>query len=220
MRTIRPQNDFLRQVFTWMIAGLLLSAIAAYASASVPSIRAIVTTTVGFWGIIIAELILVLVLSFAIKKLPPAAATVLFILYSMLSGLTVGVILLQYSVASAGFAFIIAASMFAAAAVFGYTTDKDLSTMGLVLLMALVGIIVASIVNVFVASSGLAMIVNYLAVLIFTGLTAYDLQRLKEMERELAKHELHNAAILGALALYLNFINLFLSLLNITGDRE
>ena len=211
-------NDFLQKVLGWMFLGLLISAIGAYATISVPTVNAIVTHPIGFWVIIIAEVLLVIGLILAIKKISPEAAIAAFLIYALLTGMTISLILMRYSFATINLAFITAAAMFGAAAVYGYFTKRDLSTLGLVLFMALIGVIIASIVNIFVQSSGLDMILNYIIVIVFAGLTAYDLQQIK---KDRSKGELQQkAAIIGALMLYLNLINLFLALLQIFGDRE
>lgn len=211
-------NDFLQKVLGWMFLGLLISALGAYAVISTPAITAVVMNPWVFWPLLIAEVLLVIGLSFAIKKISPEAAIAAFLIYALFTGLTISLILMAYAAATIALAFVTAAGMFGAAALYGFYTKKDLSTLGLVLFMALIGVIIASLVNIFVQSSGFSMLLNYLIVIIFAGLTAYDLQQLKSNKEkgDMAK----KAAIIGALMLYLNFINMFLALLQIFGDRE
>ena len=174
------------------------------------------------WGLIIAELALVIGLSAAIRKLSLPVATLMFVIYSVINGVTLSSIFLVYSIGSIAKVFLITAGTFGAMALFGYTTKKDLSSMGKILFMALIGLIIATVVNLFVKSSGLDLILCYGGVLIFVGLTAWDSQKIKEMcmSAEYADEGAQKMALLGALTLYLDFINLFLYLLRIFGRRE
>jgi uncharacterized protein len=217
-------NEFIQKVFSWMFLGLLVSAVAAYASITVPSLNALVTLSWFFWAVLITEVILVIVLSLAIKRMTPQVATGMFLLYSLMSGLTISVIVMAYELGTVALAFVTAAGMFGAMAAYGYYTKSDLSTLGMVCLMALFGLIIASVINIFVQSSGMSLILNYLAVIIFAGLTAYDLHQMKNVEfegsRKKREENKHRAAIIFALALYLNLINMFLSLLQIFGGND
>ena len=174
------------------------------------------------WGLFIVELALVFVISGMIKKLSLTTATILFIIYSLLNGVVFSGIFLVYTDASISKVFFITAGTFAAMSLVGYTTKRDLSSMGRILFMALIGLIIATIVNIFLKSSGLDMILSYLGVLIFVGLTAWDTQEIKNMllECEEPNEEAQKIALLGSLSLYLDFINLFIYLLRIFGSRE
>jgi FtsH-binding integral membrane protein len=175
-----------------------------------------------FWGLLIMELVLVWGLSAAINKLPAVLATLIFLFYAALNGVTFSVIFLVYQLGSIAYTFFITAAMFGAMSVFGYVTKIDLTKVGGFLMMGLVGLIIASVVNIFVASSTLDWLISYIGVFIFVGLTAYDTQKIKNMSMnvESASEEGNKASIMGALALYLDFINLFLLLLRIMGRRR
>ena len=175
-----------------------------------------------FWGLIIAEFALVIGVSAAINKLSLTTATLMFILYSVINGALLSYIFILYTASSISTVFFITAGTFAAMAVVGYTTKTDLSSLGKILLMALIGLIIATVVNVFVKSSGFDMILSYVGVLIFVGLTAYDSQKIKQMLLQApdAGESAQKVALLGALSLYLDFINLFIYLLRIFGKRE
>ena len=213
----------MRKVYLWMTLALLITGFTAYYVATNEAIlTAIVTNQILFWGLIIAELGLVFGLSAAINRLSLTTATLMFVVYSVINGATMSFIFLAYTMSSITSVFFITAGTFAAMGLFGYFTKTDLSSMGKILLMALIGIIIATIVNIFVNSSGLEMILNYLGVLIFVGLTAYDTQKIKQMLLIApdAGEGAQKVALLGALSLYLDFINLFLYLLRIFGRRR
>ena len=175
-----------------------------------------------FWGLIIAELALVFIVSGMINRLSLATATLLFILYSIINGATLSMIFVAFSTAVIAKTFFITAGMFAAMSVFGYVTKRDLSGIGRILFMALIGIIIATIVNLFVKSSGFDLIISYLGVAIFVGLTAWDTQKIKQMllTADGMDESVQKIALMGALSLYLDFINLFLYLLRIFGNRD
>lgn len=215
-------GTLMRKVYVWMSLALVITAFAAYYVAHTGLISTLNNNSVILWGLIIAELALVVGLSAAINKLSLTMATLLFVLYSVINGVTLSSIFLVYTEASITKVFLITAGTFAAMAFIGYTTKKDLSSMGKYLLMALIGLIIATLVNLFVKSSGLDLILCYGGVLIFVGLTAYDSQKIKEMcmSMEYADESAQKLAVLGALTLYLDFINLFLHLLRILGNRE
>jgi FtsH-binding integral membrane protein len=182
-----------------------------------------VTNQILFWGLIIAEFALVIGVSSAINKLSLTTATLMFVLYSIINGALLSFIFLAYTQSSIATVFFITAGTFAAMAFVGYTTKTDLSSLGKYLLMALIGIIIATLVNVFfVKSSILDLGISYLGVLIFVGLTAYDTQKIKNMLLQApdAGEQAQKYALLGALSLYLDFINLFIYLLRIFGKRE
>ena len=212
----------MRKVYVWMALALVITGLAAYYVANSGFIFTLLNNQLLFWGLIIAELALVIGLSAAINKLSLTMATLMFVLYSVINGVTLSSIFLIYTAESITQVFLITAGTFGAMAFIGYTTKKDLSSMGKYLLMALIGLIIATLVNIFFKSSGMSMIISYLGVLIFVGLTAYDSQKIKEMCQsiEYADESAQKLALLGALTLYLDFINLFIYLLRIFGKRE
>ena len=213
----------MRKVYLWMTLALVITGLTAYFVATTPAlIGAIFTNQILFWGLVIGELALVIGLSAAINKLSLTTATLMFVLYSVVNGVTMSFIFLAYTASSITSVFFITAGTFAAMAFFGYVTKTDLSSLGKILMMALIGIIIATIVNIFTKSEGLAVILNYLGVLVFVGLTAYDSQKIKQMLMMApdAGEGAQKIALLGALSLYLDFINLFLYLLRIFGTRR
>ena len=223
-RTGSGLQTFMAQVYGWMTVGLLLTAfVALYVASSEALLSMIFSSKVVFFGLIIAQLGLVFVLSGMVHKMSGAMATSLFMLYSVLTGVTISSVLLVYTASSIASTFFICAAMFGALSVYGYTTKRSLTGMGSFLFMGLIGIIIASIVNIFMQSSMMSMVISYAGVLIFAGLTAYDTQKLKDMGNEInqeAKENMRRYSIMGALTLYLDFINLFLMLLRILGDRR
>ena len=213
----------MRKVYVWMTLALVITGVTAYGVATSPGLMmAIATNKLLFWGLIIAEFGLVVAISAAINRLSLTTATLLFVLYSVINGATLSFIFAIYTMSSIASVFFITAGTFAVMAVIGYTTKKDLTSMGKILFMALIGIIIATIVNIFLKSTGLQMIVSYLGVLIFVGLTAYDSQKIKQMLLMApdAGEGAQKIALLGALSLYLDFVNLFIYLLRIFGRRE
>lgn len=231
-RLIREQEGSLslafpalmRKVYVWMTLALVLTGITAFGVASSPSLMmTIIQTPAIMWGLIIAELIIVIAISAAINRLSLTTATLLFVLYSVLNGATFSLIFAVYTMSSIANVFFITAGTFGVMAAYGYFTKRDLSSWGRLLLMALIGLIIATLVNVFlVKSSGFDLILSYAGVLIFVGLTAYDTQKIKQMlamQTDMGEGA-QKVALLGALSLYLDFINLFLYLLRIFGRRE
>ena len=213
----------MRKVYVWMTLALALTGFTAYGVATSPGIiTALYSNSVLLWGLVIAEFAIVFGVSAAINRLSLTTATLLFVLYSVINGALFSSIFLIYTMSSIASVFFITAGTFGVMALIGYTTKKDLSSMGKILFMALIGIIIATIVNIFLKSSGLEMIVSYLGVLIFVGLTAYDTQKIKNMLMMApdASEASQKIALLGALNLYLVFINLFIYLLRIFGRRE
>lgn len=213
----------MRKVYLWMSLALVITGFTAYYVATTPAlIGAIITNQILFWGLVIGELALVFGLSAAINKLSLTTATLMFVIYAVINGLTLSFIFLVYTASSITSVFFITAGTFAVMAFFGYFTKTDLSSLGKILMMALIGIIIATIVNIFTKSEGLAMILNYLGVLVFVGLTAYDAQKIKQMLMMAPDtgEAAQKVALLGALSLYLDFINLFLYLLRIFGSRR
>lgn len=215
-------NAFIQSVYGWMAAGLALTGLIAYATAGSDALFQLITgNQLIFFGLIIGQLIMVFTLSARIAKLSPGMATAMFIGYSALNGLTLSVIFLAYTSASIASTFFICAATFGSVSVYGMTTKKDLTGVGNFMFMGLIGIIIATVVNMFVRSSAVAMIVSYIGVLVFVGLTAYDTQKLKHMALtqpdDLDAGTVRKGAIIGALTLYLDFINLFLFMLRIFG---
>ena len=213
----------MRKVFVWMTLALAITGLTAYGVATSPTILSLIfSSKVTFFGLIIAEFALVFAISGAINRLSLSTATMLFILYSVINGATLSSIFFAFSVATIGKVFFITAGTFGAMALVGYTTKTDLTSMGKLLFMALLGIIIASVVNMFVASSGLDLILSYVGVLVFVGLTAYDTQKIKQMCQAApdANESAQKLALIGALSLYLDFINLFLYLLRIFGNNR
>jgi len=213
----------MRKVYLWMTLALVITGFTAFGIASNPGIAyAIVTNRLLFWGLVIAEFGLVIGISGAINKLSAVTATLLFVLYSIVNGATLSVIFMAYTMNSIASVFFITAGLFGVMAFIGYTTKTDLTSIGKILFMALIGIILATIVNMFVGSSMLNMIVSYVGVVIFTGLTAYDSQKIKNMlyNADSMDEGMQKIALLGSLTLYLDFINLFLMLLRIFGGNR
>ncbi|MDO4159140.1 MAG: Bax inhibitor-1/YccA family protein [Prevotellaceae bacterium] len=214
----------MRKVYVWMTLALVITGFTAYGVASSPGlISAILMNKMLFYGLIIAELALVWIVAGRINKMSLTTATLLFILYSVLNGATLSVIFLAYTMSSITSVFFITAGTFAAMAAIGYFTKTDLTSLGKILMMALIGLIIATIVNVFfVHSGGFGLIISYVGVLIFVGLTAYDSQKIKVMlaEADDVTEEAQKIALLGSLTLYLDFINLFLYLLRIFGSSR
>jgi FtsH-binding integral membrane protein len=217
-------NVFMRGVYQWMAMGLGLTALVAYFVASSPTlIQAIFGNPLLFWGLIIGELLLVVGISGGITRLSAQTATGLFLLYSALNGITLSAILLIYTATSIASTFVVCAGMFGAMSIYGLTTRKDLTSWGSFFFMGLVGIILASIVNIFLKSPTINFVVSAIGVIVFVGLTAYDTQKLKVMGETAPLDDslaIRRGTILGALTLYLDFINLFLMLLRFLGQTR
>ncbi|MDZ7279024.1 Bax inhibitor-1/YccA family protein [Pantoea eucrina] len=217
-------QTYMAQVYGWMTCGLLLTAFVAWFAARTPAVMELVfANRITFFGLIIAQLAVVFVLSGMVHRLSSGVATGLFMLYSALTGLTMASIFLVYTYASIASTFFVTAGMFGAMSFYGYTTKRDLSRFGSLLFMALIGILLASLVNFWLKSPALMWAITYIGVVIFVGLTAYDTQKLKAMGESINvsdKENLRRYSIMGALTLYLDFINLFLLLLRIFGNRR
>ncbi len=214
----------MRKVYVWMTLALAVTGLVAYGVAnSYTMLEMLFSNQAVFWVLAIVEIGLVIGLSAAINKLSFTAAAIMFIVYSVVNGLTMSVIFLAYTATSIATTFFITAGAFAGLALIGYFTKKDLSTMGKFLLFALIGVIIASVVNIFVKSSGLDFIISIIGVLVFAGLTAYDSQKIKNMflaYGDEVNDTTQKLAILGSLTLYLDFINLFLYLLRFLGKAR
>lgn len=212
---------FLSKVYGWMFLGLLTTAVTAFAVASSESL---ILTFLGnrlvFWVLVIAQFGLVLYLSARVEHVSPIAAAGLFLFYSALTGVTLSVIFLIYTAASITQTFIVTSAMFGAMAVFGTVTKRSLAGWGQFLFMGLIGVIIASVVGIFWQNDALQFVISFVGVIVFTGLTAWDAQRLKHLAVSLPDGRAGSFAVVGALSLYLDFINLFLFLLRLTGSRR
>jgi len=218
-------NEFIRSVYNWMGIGLALTGFIAYYVSNNAEIQNLIFgNKLVFFGLIIAELGLVFAISARVNKMQASTATALFILYAALNGATLSAIFLVYTSSSITSTFFICSATFIACSIYGMSTKRDLTSMGGFMAMGLIGILIASVVNIFIKSSAMNMIISYIGVIVFVGLTAYDTQKLKNMAMTqpdgLEAGVIRKGAILGALSLYLDFINLFLMLLRILGNRE
>jgi FtsH-binding integral membrane protein len=216
-------NSFVRSVYNWMAIGLALTGFIAYSVANTPEIRNVIFgTPMLFFGLIIAQLALVFVISARITRMQATTATLLFLIYSALNGATLSAIFLAYAQSSITTTFFVCSATFVGCSVYGWSTRRDLTSFGGFLTMGLIGIIIASLVNMFIRSTAVSMIVSYIGVFVFVGLTAYDTQYIKNMAlsqpADVDAGAVRKGAILGALKLYLDFINLFLMLLRIFGS--
>ncbi|MCG8372321.1 MAG: Bax inhibitor-1/YccA family protein [Balneolales bacterium] len=217
------QASFIHKVYAWMCLALTVTGFIAFRTAgSEAMVNLVYSNGMVLWGLILVELGLVVWLSSAIQRMSSNMAIGLFLLYSALNGVTLSILLLVYTAASIASTFFITAGTFGAMSIYGYFTKRDLTSWGNLLFMALIGFLIASVVNLFLQSEGFYWILTYLGVLIFVGLTAYDTQKIKQMSLELDadSEEGRKGAIMGALALYLDFINLFILLLRIFGNRR
>ena len=220
---IEATNAFFRRVYHWMTAGLILTAVMAHWVASSPTmLRMILGNIIVFYILIGAELLLVFTLSGAIQRISAGAAMAMFVLYSLLNGATLSVILLVYARESIFGAFLTTAGMFAAMSVYGLYTKRDLTSLGSFLRMGLMGLLIAMLVNFFVGSGVAELAISAMGVLIFLGLTAYDTQYLRELggQVDLEDDMGRKLVIIGALKLYLDFVNIFLFLLRLFGRRR
>ena len=221
-RVLAEQQDFITKVYGWMSLALVITGITAYLTATSQALlQFIFGIPYMFIGLLVGEVLLVIGLSAMINKMSAATATFLFVLYSIVNGLTLSVIFLVYTQGSISLTFFVTAITFGTMSAYGYFTKKDLTSWGNLLLMALVGLVIASIANLFMKNEILYWITTYAGILIFVGLTAYDTQKIKNMNMIGADGETaRKGAIMGALSLYLDFINLFLLLLRLLGRRK
>jgi FtsH-binding integral membrane protein len=214
-------SAFLRTVYGWMFVGLGITAVTALAIASSPDVlAALAANPLLFWGLMIAQLGLVFFLSARVASMSPGRASALFMFYSFLTGVTFSFLFFAYTKESIATAFGVCAGMFGALALYGTTTQRSLAGWGSFLFMGLVGVILASIVGMFWHNDTMQFVIGIVGVIVFTGLTAYDAQRLKAMALSLPEGQTGAYGVVGALSLYLNFINLFLSLLRVLGNRR
>ena len=216
----RGMSNFLSKVFLWMMIGLLISGGTAYLTYATPSITKFVYQF--YTLILLVELIVVISFTALRRKVSPSMAKLLFIIYYIVSCLTLSSIFIVYKLGSIGIVFLAAALMFGLMGIYGLTTKNDLSSFGKILIFALIAIIIMSVINIFVQNSEFNIFICIVSILIFLGLTAWDLNNLKTIYRyyESNEEELNKAAIYGALDLYLDFINIFLNLLNLFGKRN
>ena len=222
-QVVNAERHFMTQVFGWMAFGLAITGIVAGVVASNPAmVQAIVFNRLVFYGLMIVELILVFKLAGVVQSSTSAAvATFLFLLYAALNGLTLSVIFLAYTKSSIGTAFFVTAGTFGVMSLYGYITKTDLTAIGNLCFMALIGVILASVVNLWFHNPTVMWITTYIGLFIFIGLTAYDTQKIKGMFSGDDNEEVEGKkAVSGALALYLDFINLFLNILRIMGGRN
>jgi uncharacterized protein len=225
--TLALSKTFLSNVFGWMFLGLLATSGTSWIFANNSSLMALLVNETGMtglgWIVMLAPLGLVLLMSFGYQRMSSSTMVIVFMVYSVLMGMSLSFIFLVYDLGSIAKTFVVTAGMFGAMAFLGYTTKTDLTKFGSILLMALIGIIIASVVNLLIfRSTMLEYVISLLGVLIFTGLTAYDVQKLKRIGASI-EHSTEPARkmiIMGALTLYLDFINLFLFLLRFLGNRR
>ena len=214
-------TGFLRGVYMWMFVGLGLTALVALYIASSPAIvMAIAGNRLLFFGLMAAQLGIVFGLSATVNRIAPATASFLFLAYAALTGVTLSFVLLAFTGESVATTFLITAGMFGAMALYGTTTSRSLVGAGQFFFMGLIGMIIASVVGIYWHSSALQFLISFVGVIVFTGLTAYDAQRLKAMALAIPDGRVGSYTVVGALSLYLNFINLFLSLLRLFGNRR
>lgn len=216
-------NTFVSKVFGWMGLGLLITAIVAVITASTPAmVNAIFGNQVLFIGLLIGELALVWILSANIRTMSAATATIMFIVYSGLNGLTLSVLLMVYTASSIYSTFFVTAAMFGVMAAYGYFTRRDLTGVGSFMLMGLIGLIIGSVINLFFFNETMYWLLTIIGIIVFIGLTAYDMQKIKRIGAGInaASADGQKAAIMGALALYLDFINLLILMLRIMGRRK
>lgn len=230
--TLTRVNTFVRSVYNWMAAGLAVTGVVAYLFAHNANLFQLMFQIVGnrlqptllFYGAIIAEFMLVFAISARVQRMQAATATALFMLYAALNGATLSSIFIIFTQSSIVSTFFICAGTFLACSLYGWATKRDLTSMGSFMRMGLIGIIIATLVNLFLRSPMVAVVVSYIGVIVFVGLTAYDTQKIKAMAlsqpSDLKAGVVRKGAIIGALTLYLDFINLFIMLLMIFGKRE
>jgi len=227
-KDVSVAKAFIANVFTWMFLALVITAATAYFFSSDPSlIGSLINSQTGSmsilgWIVMLAPFGFVLIMSFGFNKLSAGILSLLFIAFAILLGMSLSFILLVYTQSSIALTFVVTASMFGIMAVTGYTTKIDLTKFGSLMMMGLIGIIIASLLNFFMRSSSLEYIISFIGVLVFTGLTAYDVQKLKRIGGgiEFGSETTRKLTIMGALTLYLDFINLFLFLLRFLGNRK
>src|SRR5574344_2900004 len=213
-------NKFFNKVYLWMFIGLLLSGVTAYVTAT--NLEMLKFVYSNFLFIIILELVIVIAFSALCNKVSPTVAKILFVIYSIVSGLTLSSIFIVYKISSVGMVFLASAIMFGLMAIYGYITKQDLTTFGKMLIFALISIIIMSVINIFIGNGTFGIIISVISVAVFLGLTAWDMQNLKRIYNYYSNDSkmIDKMAIYVALDLYLDFINLFLRLLNLFGKEN
>lgn len=214
----------MRSVYTWMTLALIITGfVSMYVAKSYTLLSMIAQNSMMFWGLIIAEVGMVWYLSARINRIAFSTATILFIVYSILNGVTLSFIFLIYTMSSIAATFFVTAATFGVMAIWGYVTKKDLTRIGSLCIMGVIGLIIASLVNMFLHNSMMDLVISCVGVLLFVGLTAYDSQKIKQLltSDDMEVNETtQKIALMGAMTLYLDFINLFLYLLRLMGDRK
>ena len=218
------QAALFRSVYVWMTLALAITGfVALYVAKSYTLLNAMAENNFLFWGLLIAEVGLVMYLSARIHRISFSTATILFIVYSVLNGVTMSILFMVYTMSSIATTFFVTAGTFGATALYGYVTKKDLTRIGNLCIMGVIGLIIASLVNLFLQNSMMDLIISYIGVLLFVGLTAYDSQKIKQLLSDDSieiNETTQKIALMGSLTLYLDFINLFIYLLRILGDRK
>lgn len=217
------QQAFLTKVYGWMMLGLLVTALSSFFTITNESVmRFVFGSKITFYGLFIVQFGIVIYLAARIQKMTASVARAMFVLYSAITGITLSSIFLAFTAESIVSTFGITALMFGSMALYGYFTKKDLAGVGQFMMMGLIGVVIASVVNIFMGSDSLSWLISIISVVVFTGLTAYDTQKMKAMAYVMLDGEeiAAKGAIIGALQLYLDFINLFLALLRLFGDRR
>lgn len=218
------QSSLMRSVYVWMTLALVITGLTAmYVAKSMTLIQLMMENSLFFWGLLLAEVGVVVYLTARIHRMAFSTATVLFILYSLLNGVTLSVLFLVYTFSSIATTFFVTAGTFGAMALVGYVTRRDLSRIGSLCIMGVIGLIIASVVNFFLHNSMMDLVISCAGVLVFVGLTAYDAQKIKRLlmtEGMEVNETTQKIALLGAMTLYLDFINLFIYLLRLLGDRK
>ncbi len=220
---VAQQRTFVARVYGWMTLGLVLTALASIYTLTQPGLLlAVARNSAFFLGLVIGELALVVALSWGINRMSPAVASAAFLFYSALNGVTLSILALVYTASSLGETFFITAGTFGLMSAYGYVTKRDLTSWGNLLIMALLGFLLATLVNIFLAVPAIYWITTFAGIIIFVGLTAYDTQKIKRMAALTVEgtDADKKGAIVGALALYLDFVNLFLLLLRLFGRRR
>ena len=215
------QQSLVQRVFLWMTMGLAITGLTAYLTFE-SNLYFNIASSGMMWLLMLAELGVVMFLSARIQKIAFSTATILFGAYSILNGLTLSVLFAAYTMESLALTFIVTAGMFGATALYGYVTKRDLSGMGSILFMGVIGLIIAGVVNIFLGSSTLSLITSAAGIIIFTGLTAWDMQKIKHLFSGVYadSEEVKKLSVIGALQLYLDFVNLFIYLLRFFGKRR
>lgn len=218
------QSSLMRSVYVWMTLALVITGLTAmYVAKSMTLIQLMMENSLFFWGLLLAEVGVVVYLTARIHRMAFSTATVLFILYSLLNGVTLSVLFLVYTFSSIATTFFVTGGTFGTMALFGYVTRRDLSRIGSLCIMGVIGLIIASVVNFFLHNSVVDLVISCAGVLVFVGLTAYDAQKIKRLltaEGMEVNETTQKIALLGAMTLYLDFINLFIYLLRLLGDRK